>query len=222
MFGFGGRTLALAEKLHWMPPVQSREFALMKSLANLRPEDCELSFLPQYTQDDCRQQKDMGDLLHCGSRQSWQQIQGLFLNISVMAIPCLCSMAPRGLAPITSLDNGSMALIAVRDTSRANFIKHLKGYGDFKNQFRFPFVETFTVQEVILRPRPRSDGADEPKPHPLVSAVSPGTGGLPWNIDGDLVEMSSEIHIRLHPQLITLFGANTEETDDGMSKCSCL
>ncbi|MBN3293492.1 CERKL protein, partial [Polypterus senegalus] len=182
MFGFGGRTLALAEKQHWMPPIQSREFALMKSLANLSPEDCELSFLPQYTQDD--------------SRPAWQQIQGLFLNISIMAIPCLCSMAPRGLAPITSLDNGSMALIAVRDTSRANLIKHLKGYGGFKNQFRFPFVETFTVQEVKLRPRPRRDGADEPKPPPLVSAVSPGTGGLPWNIDGDLVEMSSEIHIR--------------------------
>ncbi|XP_039613684.1 ceramide kinase-like protein isoform X2 [Polypterus senegalus] len=222
MFGFGGRTLALAEKQHWMPPIQSREFALMKSLANLSPEDCELSFLPQYTQDDSRQQKDMGDVLHCGSRPAWQQIQGLFLNISIMAIPCLCSMAPRGLAPITSLDNGSMALIAVRDTSRANLIKHLKGYGGFKNQFRFPFVETFTVQEVKLRPRPRRDGADEPKPPPLVSAVSPGTGGLPWNIDGDLVEMSSEIHIRLHPQLITLFGAHAEETEDGMSKCSCL
>ncbi|KAG2459271.1 CERKL protein, partial [Polypterus senegalus] len=207
MFGFGGRTLALAEKQHWMPPIQSREFALMKSLANLSTSSLLSKVNSGFVSPVCDQMVCHGPAFHdcddfffyvlVGSRPAWQQIQGLFLNISIMAIPCLCSMAPRGLAPITSLDNGSMALIAVRDTSRANLIKHLKGYGGFKNQFRFPFVETFTVQEVKLRPRPRRDGADEPKPPPLVSAVSPGTGGLPWNIDGDLVEMSSEIHISL-------------------------
>ncbi|KAL0184818.1 hypothetical protein M9458_020514, partial [Cirrhinus mrigala] len=35
MFGFGGRTLALAERHRWMPPSQRREFALIKTLANL-------------------------------------------------------------------------------------------------------------------------------------------------------------------------------------------
>lgn len=36
MFGFGGRTLALAERHRWMPPSQRREFALIKTLANLK------------------------------------------------------------------------------------------------------------------------------------------------------------------------------------------
>lgn len=39
--------------------------------------------------------------LDCNDR--WQMIQGQFLNVSIMAIPCLCSVAPRGLAPNTRL-----------------------------------------------------------------------------------------------------------------------
>lgn len=39
--------------------------------------------------------------LDCNAR--WQMIQGQFLNVSIMAIPCLCSVAPRGLAPDTRL-----------------------------------------------------------------------------------------------------------------------
>ncbi|MGH0139710.1 UNVERIFIED_CONTAM: hypothetical protein FKN15_071861 [Acipenser sinensis] len=115
MFGFGGRTLALAEKHRWMPSSQRREFAVIKTLANLK------FVLMWFCVDD---------------EDQWQSIQGLFLNISIMAIPCLCSMAPRGLAPDTRLDNGSMSLIAVRNTSRADFIKHLKRYGSLKNQVR--------------------------------------------------------------------------------------
>ncbi|MBN3300221.1 CERKL protein, partial [Amia calva] len=233
MFGFGGRTLALAEKYRWMPSSQRREFAVIKTLANLKPEDCELSFLPlkqppqiakEKSRDDCA--KDDGS--DAEEEDQWQLLQGLFLNISVMAIPCLCSMAPRGLAPNTRLDNGSMALIAVRNTSRADFIKHLKRYGSLKNQFNFPFVETYTVQAVKLRPQARGgwgdDGASEEneefesKNTPMISSE----GTYPWNIDGDLMEVTSELYIRVHPQLIRLFGEQTEEADESTVKCNCL
>lgn len=36
MFGFGGRTLALAEKYRWMSPSQRRDFAVLKALAKLQ------------------------------------------------------------------------------------------------------------------------------------------------------------------------------------------
>ncbi|XP_077873826.1 ceramide kinase-like protein isoform X9 [Ictidomys tridecemlineatus] len=53
MFGFGGRTLALAEKYRWMSPSQRRDFSVIKALAKLEPEDCEISFLPlNGSQDD--------------------------------------------------------------------------------------------------------------------------------------------------------------------------
>ncbi|KAI1898162.1 hypothetical protein AGOR_G00069510 [Albula goreensis] len=233
MFGFGGRTLALAEKHRWMPPHQRREFAVIKTLANLKPEDCELSFLPLKQAQGGAVHPTSGETARSVNEEAsegseaWQSVQGLFLNISVMAIPCLCSMAPRGLAPNTRLDNGSMALISVGNTSRSEFIKHLKRYSSVKNQFSFSFVETHSVQAVKVRPLSRGGWPDDAseenvefdsKHTPIISSE----GNFPWNIDGDLLELPSELLVRVHPQLVMLFGANVEETEEAPVKCSCI
>uniref|UniRef100_UPI00398E9C70 ceramide kinase-like protein isoform X2 n=1 Tax=Pristiophorus japonicus TaxID=55135 RepID=UPI00398E9C70 len=232
MFGFGGRTLALAEKHRWMPPNQRMEFAVIKTLTNLKPEDCELLFLPAKNahlveQEGKRNENEMNAIEQHNDEDKWQSMEGHFLNISIMAIPCLCSMAPRGLAPNTRLDNGSMSLIVVRNSSRADFIKHLKRYGNLKNQFNFPFVETYTVQEVKIRSRIKYGLADETSEenadlHSCRSSVLSLKGSCPWNIDGDLMEEISEVHIKIYSQLITLYGKNIEECDDLTVKCSCL
>ncbi|XP_066515114.1 ceramide kinase-like protein [Hoplias malabaricus] len=135
MFGFGGRTLASAEKLSWIPHSQRRELAFISTLTNLKPEDCELSFIVSsgagVDQSDSESEKELSDI---GEDAPWQTRQGLYLSMSVMSIPCLCSMAPRGLAPFTRLNNSSMALVAVGNTSRSEFIKHLKRYSSMRNQ----------------------------------------------------------------------------------------
>uniref|UniRef100_A0A8C8ZGS9 Ceramide kinase like n=1 Tax=Prolemur simus TaxID=1328070 RepID=A0A8C8ZGS9_PROSS len=208
MFGFGGRTLALAEKYRWMSPNHRRDFAVMKALAKLKPEDCEISFLPFNSSEDVQERRAHGSPKSDYNDQ-WQMIQGQFLNVSIMAIPCLCSVAPRGLAPNTRLNNGSMALIIARNTSRPEFIKHLKRYASVKNQFNFPFVETYTVAEVIVHPRNNSSRygpGEEEEPHETASENS-----FPWNVDGDLMEVTSEVHVRLHPRLISLYGGSMEE-----------
>uniref|UniRef100_A0A8D1BWI0 Ceramide kinase like n=2 Tax=Sus scrofa TaxID=9823 RepID=A0A8D1BWI0_PIG len=207
MFGFGGRALALAEKYRWMSPNQRMDFAIIKTLAKLKPEDCEISFLPFNSSQDLEERAE-------GSPKSdyndkWQMIQGRFLNVSIMAIPCLCSVAPRGLAPNTRLNNGSMALIIARNTSRPEFIKHLKRYTSVKNQFNFPFVETYTVEEVKVHPRSNISGhnpEEEDGPYETTSGNS-----FPWNVDGDLMEVASEVHVRVHPRLINLYGGRIEE-----------
>ncbi|KAG9477414.1 hypothetical protein GDO78_002681 [Eleutherodactylus coqui] len=185
MFGFGGRTLALAEKHRWMPSSQRRDFAVIRTLANLKPESCDLSFLPISNHQLSYHHKDQ-----------WQHIQGQVLNVSIMAIPCLCSMAPRGLAPNTRLNDGTMALIIVRSTSRPEFVKHLKRYATLKNQFDFPFVETHLVKEVKLCPQNVSPCGNDLYGHngEVHSGLSEDV--YPWNIDGDLLEASSEIHVR--------------------------
>ncbi|KAM9189195.1 ceramide kinase-like protein [Mergus octosetaceus] len=222
MFGFGARTLALAEKHRWMPSNQRKDFAFIKTLADLKPEECELSFLPlQIPQEDCHEndrKKKEKNKKKC-SKDQWHKIQGHFLNVSIMAIPCLCSMAPRGLAPNTRLNNGSMALIVVQNTSRTEFIKHLKRYASVKNQFNFPFVETYTVQEVKLQPR-RKSGLDA-KENTYLNATS-AEGNYPWNIDGDLMEETSEVHVRVHPQLINLYGVNTDDLESSKATCNCI
>ncbi|XP_042544161.1 LOW QUALITY PROTEIN: ceramide kinase-like protein [Dipodomys spectabilis] len=211
MFGFGGRTLALAEKYRWMSPNQRRDFAVIKALTTLKPEDCTISFLPlNNSQDELQRQGSPKS----GCSDHWQMLQGQFLNVSIMAIPCLCSVAPRGLAPNTRLNNGSMALIIARNTTRPEFIKHLKRYASVKNQFSFPFVETYTVEEVKVCPRTNTSGYNESEPASETS--------LPWNIDGDLMEVASEVHVRLHPGLISLYGGSLEEMNDCNVTCNCL
>uniref|UniRef100_A0A8C8Y7H6 DAGKc domain-containing protein n=1 Tax=Panthera leo TaxID=9689 RepID=A0A8C8Y7H6_PANLE len=218
MFGFGGRTLALAEKHRWMSPNQRRDFAIIKALAKLKPEDCEISFLPFISSQDLQERKVEGSL-KSGDNDQWQTIQGQILNVSIMAIPCLCSVAPRGLAPNTRLNNGSMALIIARNTSRPEFIKHLKRYASVKNQFNFPFVETYTVEEVKVRPRTNSAPNLEEDAGRHAAASE---NNFPWNVDGDLVEVASEVHVKLHPRLINLYGGSMEEMNDSEVNCNCL
>ncbi|XP_047628970.1 ceramide kinase-like protein isoform X2 [Phacochoerus africanus] len=219
MFGFGGRALALAEKYRWMSPNQRMDFAIIKTLAKLKPEDCEISFLPFNSSQDLEERRAEGSP-KSDYNDKWQMIQGRFLNVSIMAIPCLCSVAPRGLAPNTRLNNGSMALIIARNTSRPEFIKHLKRYTSVKNQFNFPFVETYTVEEVKVHPRSNSRGhnpEEEDGPYETTSGNS-----FPWNVDGDLMEVASEVHVRVHPRLINLYGGRIEEMNDSKVTCNCL
>uniref|UniRef100_A0A4X2LSQ6 Ceramide kinase like n=1 Tax=Vombatus ursinus TaxID=29139 RepID=A0A4X2LSQ6_VOMUR len=207
MFGFGGRTLASAEKHRWMPPNQRKDFAMIKTLARLKPEDCEISFLPAKGSQDFQE---ASRTTESDYNNQWQKIQGHFLNINIMAIPCCCSVEPGVLAPNTRLNNGSMALIIARNTSRPEFVKHLKRYASLKSQFNFPFVETYTVEEVKLQPRNNS-GCDTGD----VEFHGPSSeNNYPWNVDGDLVEVPSEVHIKVHPQLIKLYGGNLEEMND--------
>lgn len=226
MFGFGSRALALAEKNRWMPSSQRTDFAVLRTLAKLKSESCTLSFLPvnnslQMSQPDKRNKKN--EKIHkLDNAEQWQSMKGHFLNVSIMAIPCLCSMAPRGLAPNTKLNDGTMALIVVRNTSHAEFVKHLKRYNSFQNQFDFSFVETYSVQEVRLCPSTEGvRGRDYEGGNKDLRALS-SEPKFPWNVDGDLMEMASEVHVRLHPQLINLYGGIIDELEESKIKCSCL
>ncbi|XP_051023086.1 ceramide kinase-like protein [Acomys russatus] len=219
MFGFGGKTLALAEKYRWMSPRQRRDFAVIKALAKLKAEDCKISFLPAGCSQDEQERRAQRSPASDGCDQ-WQAIQGQFLSVSVMATPCLHSVAPRGFAPDTRLNNGSMALTVVRNTTRPEFVKHLKRYSSVKNQFNFPFVETYTIKEVKIHPRSNSTGYDPEEEGGSRATVS--QNGFPWNVDGDLMEAASEVHVRLHPRLIRLYGGSLEEMNDSKVACNCI
>ncbi|XP_029386632.1 ceramide kinase-like protein [Echeneis naucrates] len=230
MFGFGGRSLARAEKKRWMSSSRRREYALVKTLARLRPEDCQLSFLPAKKStknlfEHRGESQDLDQDPESEGEESWITRQGLYLSISIMSIPCLSPHAPRGLAPNTSLANGSAALITVGNTSRSEFIKHLKRYSSSSGQFSFSFVETHPVSAVRIRPRSSIGSSEEESEEDGESkstAIIESEGAaLPWNIDGELVEITNEVLIRVHPRLITLYGEEVDEAESTIS-CSCI
>nr|XP_046259997.1 ceramide kinase-like protein isoform X2 [Scatophagus argus] len=200
MFGFGGQSLARAEKKRWMPSSRRREYALVKTLARLRPEDCQLSFLPAKKSNSLFEQREQDQDSESGGEESWTTNQGQYLSISIMSIPCLSPHTPQGLAPNTSLANGSAALIAVGNTSRSEFVKHLKRYSSSSGQFSFSFVETHDVSAVRIRPQlligwseEESEEESESKNSPIIQSEG---ATFPWNIDGELVEMANEVFVR--------------------------
>ncbi|XP_073329909.1 ceramide kinase-like protein [Pagrus major] len=226
MFGFGGRSIALAEKKRWMPSSRRREYALVKTLARLRPEDCQLSFLPvKMSKRNLFENRDQAQDPESEGEESWTTNQGLYLSISIMSIPCLSPHTPQGLAPNTRLANGSAALIAVGNTSRSEFIKHLKRYSSSSGQFSFSFVETHAVSAVRIRPRALTGWSEEESEEDGDSKTSPiiqsEGAAFPWNIDGELVEIANEVLIRVHPRLITLYGEEVDEAELTVS-CSCI
>ncbi|KAI4805395.1 hypothetical protein KUCAC02_010012 [Chaenocephalus aceratus] len=226
MFGFGGQCLARAEKKRWMSSTRRREYALVKTLARLRPEDCQLSFLPA---KKTNRDKDSGSV-DAEVEESWTTNQGLYLSISIMSVPCLSPHTPRGLAPNTSLANGSAALIAVGNTSRSEFIKHLKRYGSSSGQVNFERYNMFDSNrdfwahvarisnvpvvslDLAILQAPLTD--EDP---PSLAEASAFT----LNIDGELVEIANEVLIRVHPRLITLYGEEVDEAESTVS-CSCI
>lgn len=61
-------------------------------------------------------------------------------------------------------------------------------------QFNFPFVETYTVEEVKVYPRNKTSGRHPEEEDQLQEAASEES--FPWNIDGDLMEAASEVHVK--------------------------
>lgn len=57
-------------------------------------------------------------------------------------------------------------------------------------QFNFPFVETYTVKEVKVHPKNNTQG------HNPEEEDRPSENSFPWNVDGDLMEVASEVHVR--------------------------
>nr|XP_061799806.1 ceramide kinase-like protein [Nerophis lumbriciformis] len=217
MWGFGARVLARAEKKRWMPSARRRDYALLKTLAGLRPQDCQLSFVTDRADDTAERVEEQD-----GDSESWSTDRGPYLSVSIMAIPCLSPHAPRGLAPNTRLANGSAALIAVRDTSRSEFVKHLKRLSAPAGQLDFCFVEAHKVTAVRLRPRgPTGRSEDESEDDSKAAPVIHSSAGFPWNVDGELLEIPDEVLVRVHPQLIGLYGEDVDEAESGAS-CGCL
>lgn len=61
-------------------------------------------------------------------------------------------------------------------------------------QFNFPFVETYTIEEVKIHPKSHSSGHNQQEEGGDQATLPEHT--FPWNVDGDLMEAASEVYIR--------------------------
>lgn len=55
-------------------------------------------------------------------------------------------------------------------------------------------METYTIEEVKIHPKCHSSGYNQQEEGGDQATLSENT--FPWNVDGDLMEAASEVHIR--------------------------
>ncbi|XP_072179549.1 ceramide kinase-like protein [Diadema setosum] len=143
------------------------------------------------------------------SDKEWRTFQDSFLNVGVVTLPNRSHLVPQGQCPLSHLADGSAHLILVRKVNRKEFARHLQHHGSNENQFDFPFVWTHEVKAIKIRPVP--DQGD----------LKSGAKFWTWNIDMDMVQAKS-IEMRVHHQLLAVFGEGINDDDFPTTSCLCL
>ncbi|XP_072021299.1 ceramide kinase-like protein [Amphiura filiformis] len=169
------------------------------------------------------------------SSNDWRTVDGAFLNVSLMTLPNLCSLCPGGMSPQTHLADGSADLILARTTTKAEFVQHLRRYATEKDQFDLPFMCVRRIKAVRFTPKaacPRTNDSTTVIQQSKMELMSNESGQdveevgsadqlSVWNIDMEMYPAMS-LEIRVHKQLLTVYGAGVAFIDKSPATCGCL
>lgn len=62
------------------------------------------------------------------------------MNVSILAIPGNCEIAPQGISKFTHLSDGNVDLVVVKQVERKDFLRFLRRHGNSKNQVMRPVM----------------------------------------------------------------------------------
>ncbi|XP_030846533.1 uncharacterized protein LOC105440821 isoform X2 [Strongylocentrotus purpuratus] len=144
----------------------------------------------------------------------WLKFQDSFISIGIVTLPNRSQLVPRGLAPGGHLADGRADLILVRKVNRKEFRKFLQHHGNEEDQFDFPFVWKHQVKAVQIRPLLSSDDLSSPRLEKQMKLLT-------WNVDMELVR-ADFIELRVHRQLLAVFGEGVLDDDFPTTSCRCL
>ncbi|XP_074593043.1 ceramide kinase [Brevipalpus obovatus] len=223
-YGFLGDTMLASEKSRWMGPkrydwagfkkvlghkVYQGEIKLHVSTEDGSPKDrdicasnCPLcaksAFRAKYENDPDK--REINDGVVC------MAIRGGFIAVNAVTMSCRCEKAKRGLSPAAHLGNGCADLILVSKCSRANYLRFLMRIAsNGKSPFDLDFVDVYRVKEFEFNPIVSPEGSSKKY---KVSDASV------WNCDGEVISEPA-LHVKVHCQLVPLFGNGGENRDLG-------
>ncbi|XP_070565191.1 ceramide kinase-like protein [Ptychodera flava] len=156
------------------------------------------------------------------SNDKWKTVSDSYLNLGILSNSGACSMVQHhGLSPYTHLSDGAAHLILVQNTSKKNFLQHLRRYGTSKDPFDFSFTTMLKVKAV--RVSCPNDGSNTSRSSLLEDDSSYNVAqSSQWNIDGNAIH-GYNLEIRVHHQLLAIFSGNwnmpSQETPD---KFNCI
>ncbi|XP_077996630.1 ceramide kinase-like protein isoform X2 [Glandiceps talaboti] len=143
------------------------------------------------------------------SSENWKSVSETFLDVGILSLPGLCSLVPQyGLSPSTHLADGTASLILIQNTSKTNFLQHLRRYGTSKDPFDFPFTKATKVKAVrVSCPSVTNDGSHSS----LLEETSSYdmTASSQWTVDGQVTH-GYNLEIRVHHQILAVFGGTRE------------
>ncbi|XP_014667629.1 PREDICTED: ceramide kinase-like [Priapulus caudatus] len=238
-YGYYGDAVVDSERHRWMGPKRYDYSGFKKFVRNISYEG-EVRFLPH---EDTPGKLDDGTSCHSGctvcqqagdkarklrsedvsfENGNWQTISGRFLAVNSVTMSCLCHMSPNGLSPFAHIGDGCTDLILVHDTSRFNYMRHLWRTATTKGHpLNMGFVQAFRVKAYSFRPLVagslstlNSTGNNSN----MVCQEGPTTSV--WNCDGEIIKEPA-IDVRVHCQLVKIFGRGIEEEDDSSCTMSC-
>ncbi|ESO96582.1 hypothetical protein LOTGIDRAFT_143976, partial [Lottia gigantea] len=157
-YGFAGNVLTFISRYSSIG-LKKVEASFLKALtkSKLRSYECDIEYIPVPVEElePLHQSGSTSSLIELAEKKenSWRTLKGDFMNVGIFTVPGICEFAPQGLSKFTHLNDGCMDIAVVKKVERKDFIRFLRRHGNSKNQFDFPFVETFRVKEVRFRPR---------------------------------------------------------------------
>ncbi|XP_021364917.1 ceramide kinase-like [Mizuhopecten yessoensis] len=158
----------------------------------------------------------------------WHRIRGKIKVLSSFTMSCRNALTPYGMAPGAHLGDGTTDLMIISDCSRANFLKHLLRCQD-KNadHFDFDFVQVFRVKEFRFRSlHDQSEDEEDGSRAAGITRTNHSQGNVLnpkvslWNCDGEILE-TTNLHIKIHCQLIKIFARGIEENEQPVQCPSC-
>ena len=66
----------------------------------------------------------------------WKSLKGDFVSVSLLTLPGRSEVTPQGLSKYTHLADGCMDLVVVKNSSKKDFVRHLRRHANSKNQVR--------------------------------------------------------------------------------------
>ncbi|VDM97503.1 unnamed protein product [Thelazia callipaeda] len=215
-YGWLGDLLADSERFRWMGPCRYQYSALRTTLRNpayfgrvsfsLIPEAGEkydLSNLPR-----CTTPCSVCDGTSEGDKNYPFHLQTDFTHIICCVVPCISPFTPYGLAPFTSIGDGSMDLALVPRISRCgnmSVIRKIALNGPKSVLSMRNTLNVFRVTRWAFTPASLLQNASNHG-----SSVSDAQGV--WNLDGEMMTQPKDasFQFRLHPRLIKYFGRETD------------
>ncbi|XP_003738602.1 ceramide kinase [Galendromus occidentalis] len=214
-YGFFGDNIQTAEKYRWMGPLRYTWTGWQTFLKNQSYS----GQLRVKVVDDSHERHQMPVCLEgcerCattpskppnmqGSRET--VYEGKMLSVSCALIANRCSKSRAGFSPKAHLGDGLMDLCVVQECSRLNFLQFLAAIGNSFRQdpFDFSFVRSYRSLSFEFVP------------------IGDRKQNSVWHCDGEVLHNCTEITVKCHNQLLTLFasGVQSPELSSSLSRTS--